>query len=184
MCAHRLGDLISASLPVSILMLRLLRGPTATTSCFMRKQNCVGLPKLSWVFTNKGGPGWIAWVLETPLVCCGGKEENKDTEKPEEHPMFLIEKGNKSQTLSCDDFDLRASAVPRRRVDQQKSLQAGPCSCGNLCWLDHMAGKAGHKKEGKLPAFRLLETDEIFFFLWISEAGCVERPISSQLLLK
>ena len=114
-------------------------------------------------------------------------KKNKILEKPEGYPMTLIEKGNKGQTLSCDDFGLRASAVPRRsgRGDIQKSLHAGPCSCGILCWLDHMAGEGRtREREGKLPTFRLLETDGIFFFLWISEAGCVERPIISQLLLK
>lgn len=82
-------------------------------------------------------------MLEIPLLCRGGKEENQDTGKPQGHPMTLIEKGNKGQTLSCDDFGLRASALPRgsRRGDPRKSLQADPCSCGTLCWLDHMAGE-------------------------------------------
>lgn len=83
-------------------------------------------------------------VLEIPLLCHERKEENQDTEKPEGHPMTLIEKGNKGQTLFCDDFGLKASAVLRRRSrrgDTQKSLQAGPCSCVTLCWLDHTAGE-------------------------------------------
>ena len=74
-------------------------------------------------------------MLETPLLCRGGKEEIQDAEKSEGHPMTLIEKGKKGQTLSCDDFDVRASTVPRRRSrrgDPQKSLQVGPCSCATL----------------------------------------------------
>lgn len=55
-------------------------------------------------------------MLKTCLLCHGGKEGDQDTEKPEGHPMTMIEKGNKSQVISCDDFDLRASAVARRRT--------------------------------------------------------------------
>jgi len=42
------------------------------------------------------------------------------------------------------------------------------------------------RRNFQLSNFRLLETDGILFFspLWISEAGCVEKPIISQLLLK
>lgn len=54
-------------------------------------------------------------MLKTCLLCHGGKEGDQDTEKPEGHPMTMIEKGNKGQVISCDDFDLRASAVARRR---------------------------------------------------------------------
>lgn len=65
--------------------------------------------------------------------------------------MTLIEKGNKGQTLSCNDFGLRAFAVLRgsRRGGPRKSLQAGPCSCGTLCWLDHMAveGRTQERRE-------------------------------------
>lgn len=105
-------------------------------------------------------------MLETPLLCHGGKEKNQDTEKPEGYPMTLTEKGIKGQTLSCDGFGLRASAVPRRRSrrgEPQKSLQTGPCSCV-LCagWTTRLR-KAGRATERKLPTFRLLETDEIFF---------------------
>lgn len=126
-------------------------------------------------------------MLETPLLCLGEKEEKENTEKPEGHPVTLIKKGNKGQILSCNDFGLRAYAIPkrnRRRGGPQKSLQAGPGSCGALCWLDCTAGEGRMCEKGKLPTLRQLETDGILSFLWISEAGCVERPKISQLLLK
>lgn len=77
------------------------------------------------------------------MLCLGEKEEKQNTEKHEGHPMTLIEKGNKGQILSCNDFGLRASVIPKRsrRGYRQKSLQAGPGSCGALCWIDCMAGE-------------------------------------------
>lgn len=54
-------------------------------------------------------------VLKTCLLCHGGEEGDQGTEKLEGCPMAMTEKGNKGQVISCDDFDLRASAVPRRR---------------------------------------------------------------------
>lgn len=76
---------------------------------------------------------------ETPWPCHGGKEEHQDTGKSEGPPMIPIEKGNKGQTLSCDDFGLRSTAVLRRsRGDPQQSLQAGSCS-----WGTPLAGLCG-----------------------------------------
>lgn len=101
--------------------------------------------------------------------------------------MTLIEKGNKGQTLSCDDFGLRAFAVLRgsRRGGPLKSLQAGPCSCGTLCWLDHMAGEGRTQERRETSNLQAAGNIwDFFFFLWFSEAGCVERPIISQLPLK
>lgn len=54
-------------------------------------------------------------MLKTWLLCHGGEEGDKDTEKLEGHSMAMTEKGNKGQVISCDDFDLRASVVPRRK---------------------------------------------------------------------
>lgn len=76
-CAHRLGDWISASLPVSVLMSRPLWQPTGTASCFMRKQDCVGPPKVSWSFRNKGGMGKLYECRKPPCYALEKRRKNK-----------------------------------------------------------------------------------------------------------
>lgn len=141
MCAHWLGDLTSASLPVSILMFE----TSMTAYCYSvlfheeTKLTVLVLPGCpSHLGTREA---WVSCVsARNPLAMWWRKTKILKNLKG-----TLTEKGNKSRTLSCDDFGLRASTVPRRRGgrsrrgDPQKSLQTGPCSCGALCWLDHMA---------------------------------------------
>lgn len=116
-------------------------------------------------------------MLETPLLCHGGKEKSQDTEKPEGHPVTLIERGIKGQTLSCDDFGLRASAVPRRRSrrgEPRKSLQTGPCSCGALCWLDHAAEEGRTCDREETSNLQAAGNNEIFFPLEKSSSFTVQ----------
>lgn len=103
-------------------------------------------------------------MLETCLLCHGGEEGDQDTEKPEGHPVTITEKSNKGQVISCDDFDLRASAVPRRRGEPQESLQAGPYSCVILRGrVSTTLGKAEYGERGNFQSSGCLKQVGFFF---------------------
>lgn len=65
----------------------------------------------------------------------GGEEGDQDTEKPEGHPMTMIDKGDKGHVISCDDFDLCNSH--EMKVAHRKSP-------GRSFFLCHSLGKSFH----------------------------------------
>lgn len=69
MCVQRLGDFISASFPVSILMLRPVWQPAASTSRFQRKQNLLRSPSRAvLIISDQGGWGEFCECWKAPSL--------------------------------------------------------------------------------------------------------------------
>lgn len=69
MCVQRLGNFISASFPVSILMLRPVWQPAASTSRFQRKQNLLRSPSRAvLIISDQGGWGEFCERWKAPSL--------------------------------------------------------------------------------------------------------------------
>lgn len=152
MCVQRLGDVISASFPVSILMLRPVWQLAANTSGFQRKQNLLRSPSHAvLIILDQGGWGEFCERWKAPSLLT----------LP--HLVIIL-------ALGSLQFAGQAGGTHRR-------VFMGPHSCCALCWLLPVSGEGRMERERKAPTFRLQETDKIFSLL--SEAGHIERPINS-----